>query len=1093
MWTMDFLRQLVAHREGIVKFHYIHGLATALSLRWLFLCQPLGQAQWHKYYVGDPEHPTVPLLSYPTCLVNGQPCRHFDALALCDDMNSLNFRELRAATWAAHLQAKKHMKRIHLLWQLRAHQRLPLLQGPMTELKAEQLLTGPIQPVPVPPRPRRAVSNGLSILQWNVESLSVRLPELRRLLDTRVFHVVCLQECWHRKEADLPRLCSLNGQRRYQLAAHTFRSASKGGGTACYVLSPLTYHCETTVKTDNTCEITAVTVELRRIKTMVANVYLPPPASAYAPDDSWTEACLSHLMAMHPEVICGGFNAPAGSVRWHQLTELIGAGDLGHYDSDEPTSLRGHAHSRPDGGFFADSILGDVVGEVLLPGSSDHRPLTWTLGHPAGQRRPRAPRRWRLKGANYAAYRQVLDKAFTELGHNLEHLEPIAAYNLFVDIIMAGAKKCFRRTAPKGRARAFWNSECQAAKDAVEACSSQVAAALPDDKGPAMEALTAARRHLRHVVAQARQTSWHQFANTLAQTPESKDGSSRAFAVLRGMSGKRPAQKFPALVHGHRRVHHGHSRAQLLVRHHGSVCRNPRGIAHHIRSSNKQDLKAFQQWSSSSSSPPTPWSKTELKRAIRLLRPGKAGGIDLIAPEFILQLPHDSIRFLLEIFNGILRTNHLPSSWTKTLLVPLVKPGRSGTSPDHYRYIGLTPVLLKVYENMVLHRLASVMPPHSPLQFGFVSQRSAEQNLALTSSYVSARLTAEQLRTRGYDQALRAKACATKIDFHKAFDKVQPWKLLSALRLGGAQVSCVRFLRQLFSRRMMKVTTCIGNSSWVRQRLGLVQGSILGPHLWAWYIDDLLRELSHAGITAPTYADDITPLTTGFTIASLEATTTKAYSLVQVWARRMHQPIAPSKSAVLLFSMHPQEKKLHLNVVSTGPSGLLCVEVLVDCPSHGLPQGFRRNMILYQHDEVFYQVTAVNKQEVYTVGELRAAWTIGVNKLRLQLVLPTVRVMTLLGVDYEGHLTFQAHVGRLKDKVAKMCAWYRELHGATWGPDIASPPELQLLLLSEFVYQMARKYPGPQTIGHKKVQKHVSEDRKRLAPVFDFFDSNFEL
>ena len=31
----------------------------------------------------------------------------------------------------------------------------------------------------------------------------------------------------------------------------------------------------------------------------------------------------------------------------------------------------------------------------------------------------------------------------------------------------------------------------------------------------------------------------------------------------------------------------------------------------------------------------------------------------------------------------------------------------------------------------------------------------------------------------------------------------------------------------------------------------------------------------------------------------------------------------------------------------------------------------------------------------------------------------------------------------------------------------ASPPKLQLFLLSEFVYQMACKCPGPQTIGHK--------------------------
>ena len=95
----------------------------------------------------------------------------------------------------------------------------------------------------------------------------------------------------------------------------------------------------------------------------------------------------------------------------------------------------------------------------------------------------------------------------------------------------------------------------------------------------------------------------------------------------------------------------------------------------------------------------------EIRKTIKMLKNGKAGGIDQILNEYIKNSPSDMVKLIHSFFNLILETGIVPDSWTIGLIVPIFKNKGDIHNPDNYRGITLLSCMGKLFTMIINTRL----------------------------------------------------------------------------------------------------------------------------------------------------------------------------------------------------------------------------------------------------------------------------------------------------------------------------------------------------------------------------------------------------
>ena len=295
-----------------------------------------------------------------------------------------------------------------------------------------------------------------------------------------------------------------------------------------------------------------------------------------------------------------------------------------------------------------------------------------------------------------------------------------------------------------------------------------------------------------------------------------------------------------------------------------------------------------------------PFTMNELQSAIKHMKPGKAAGLDGIAVEMILHFGDRARSWLLALFNKCASTYRIPRIWRRERVVALVKPGKDPNLPKSYRLIPLLCITYKLYERMIMSRLAPTIEDQlTPDQAGFRPGRSCcSQVLNLT-----------QFIEEGFEN--RQITWAVFVDLTAAYDTVNHRSLLLKVAQMTQNSTIVRIIGSLLENRSFYVEMDGRKSRWRNQRNGLPQGSVLAPLLFNIYTNDLPQLQDTRRFI---YADDLCIATQSRSFKTIEERLTRALSSLSDYYKKWHLKANPTKTQVCSFHLnnHQANRKLQI-------------------------------------------------------------------------------------------------------------------------------------------------------------------------------------
>lgn len=234
----------------------------------------------------------------------------------------------------------------------------------------------------------------------------------------------------------------------------------------------------------------------------------------------------------------------------------------------------------------------------------------------------------------------------------------------------------------------------------------------------------------------------------------------------------------------------------------------------------------------------------EISEIIKKLPNHKAPGIDQIDNKMIKNLPRKAIVQLMYIINAVLINGYYPVKWKTAIVVPISKLGKDLTNPINYRPISLLCSISKICEKIIMRRIVDFNNRNDILkneQFGFRGGHSTSLQVARIAHAITTRFNTGSVTSMAL------------LDIEKAFDTV--W--IDSIIFKLIQLKFPRYLTLLVNSylrdRNFKIRINQSFSNIKTSEAGVPQGSVLGPLIFLFYINDLPNFLK---TSLAIYADD---------------------------------------------------------------------------------------------------------------------------------------------------------------------------------------------------------------------------------------------
>ena len=236
-------------------------------------------------------------------------------------------------------------------------------------------------------------------------------------------------------------------------------------------------------------------------------------------------------------------------------------------------------------------------------------------------------------------------------------------------------------------------------------------------------------------------------------------------------------------------------------------------------------------------------AKDEVSESLKRAKAGKAAGPSGVAVEMIQASGEFGDQWLTDLFNAILDEGRIPTDWMNSILVPLFKGKGDPLVCGSYRAIKLLEQAMKVWERVLEARLRS-QAKVDDMQFGFMPGKGTTDAIFI-------------VRQMQEKHAKRKKLYLGFVDLEKAFDRVPREVVRWALRRRGVEEWLVEAIMMLYVGARTVVRTCAGDSASFEVNVGVHQGSVLSPLLFA-IVMDVVTEEARGGLPWEIlYADDL--------------------------------------------------------------------------------------------------------------------------------------------------------------------------------------------------------------------------------------------
>lgn len=704
-----------------------------------------------------------------------------------------------------------------------------------------------------------------TILQWNVNSLRPRLPELRRRLLTLQTDVLALQETY------LPK-----GLHRFSpyVQYHSDTIHPDGKSRASLFIKKSICQKEIPLKDFNSTydEHVAAIIRIAKQEVTVISTYVRP-------NTPWNPNAIRKIRARcsGPIIWCGDFNAnhPAwGSDsttrRGTILLDIIADLNLRCINTGDPTLVRPNLEKAS----VLDLTL--VSPEIEIVWSLE--PDTWGSDHIPIHLTPRyglAPKHRVHTVTNWDMYRQILAKLFKSTGTGSIPLEDaicvaiskatktvtLPANNPVPDLIyleIRAASRRAQRIARRTNAPADWTK------------SRRIDAKL--------------RRHTRRLGRQ----QWQLRSESL----KTDSGSRLPWTTVRCLL-EPVSQAYPF--------------AEIAIKDNLTMA----NLAEKFADEFSRPVSP-PQGKPPAPKPPVPnftlatinddFTNPELDYALTRCRRKGAPGADGITNQALKNIDATDRPLLLEYLNVIWRSGELPSSWLHSTVVAVPKAGKSKAIITSYRPISLTSCVCKLLERMIHRRLswqledAQALPPQLS---GFRAGCSTVDSIGnLTSSLEQAKAQKHVLH-------------AVFLDIHRAFDALPHNVIMERLRHIGVRGRTYKFIASFLQRRTFHVKIAGHTSSPRDSSQGVPQGSVLSPLLFNIVMAGLPSALPKGdtiAVNCAIYADDVALWCTGPTRISTTIQAKLQQSLNTTAAFLYHAGLTLSVTKTSALSYRPRAR-----------------------------------------------------------------------------------------------------------------------------------------------------------------------------------------
>ncbi|MES9879590.1 MAG: reverse transcriptase family protein [Sedimenticola sp.] len=264
---------------------------------------------------------------------------------------------------------------------------------------------------------------------------------------------------------------------------------------------------------------------------------------------------------------------------------------------------------------------------------------------------------------------------------------------------------------------------------------------------------------------------------------------------------------------------------------------------------------------------------------------------------------------LMHLLNNIIKQAKLPEPLKLGVLSPVLKKGKAKTVPGNYRGITVTPIISKILEATLQHRLDDILlPTQNKLQRGFTAK---------TSPLSAALLVSESLNEAKDNKQTCALAT---LDAEKAFDTVWHQGLAVKLYHAGIEGKLWLLLRDMQTSGQTAVKWSTHFSDPFPTQQGIRQGAKLSTSLYKRFNNGILDQIQNSNIGAkvgslhigaPTVADDIS------LIADKPEDLQRMLNVVNDNTSKDRFRINHSKSDVVIYNATRSREKCQWNLGTT--------------------------------------------------------------------------------------------------------------------------------------------------------------------------------